>query len=140
MNHGAGVIIVNKDGTVLMQHRENKPGIFYPDYWGYPAGSVEQGEDYKAAAIRELVEETGYLPSVVYPLTDEIYVRSDGQQVNRHIYWTFYDDKQSIQCNEGLEMKFVHPNDFAGKKFLPGQEKLFKLALQKAKSVNYAIT
>lgn len=132
MIHGAGIVVVRIDGAVLMQHRDNKSGIFYPDYWGYPGGSVEEGEDFKMAAVRELHEETGYTPAKVYPLADEVYIRSDGEKVNRHIYWTVYDEKQEIICNEGQEMKFITLNEFKGKKFLPGQEKLFRLAVKKA--------
>lgn len=134
MNHGAGVVVVRNDGAVLLQHRDNKPGIFYPDYWGYPAGSVNEDEDYKDAAKRELKEETGYEPEDIYGLADEIYTRSDGQKVNRHIYWTPYNNEQPIQCNEGQEMRFVKPEEFPGKKFLPGQERLFNLAIEKAKN------
>jgi 8-oxo-dGTP pyrophosphatase MutT (NUDIX family) len=114
MIHGAGIVMVRKDGAVLMQHRDDKQGIFYPDYWGYPGGSVEDGEDFKAAAVRELYEETGYTPTKVYPLTDEVYIRSDGEKVNRHIYWTVYDEKQEIKCNDGQEMKFVKLTEFKG--------------------------
>jgi 8-oxo-dGTP pyrophosphatase MutT (NUDIX family) len=135
MNHGAGVVVVRKDGAVLLQHRENKPGIFYPDHWCYPAGSVNEGEDYQQAAIRELREETGYIPKEVFPLVDEIYLRSDGQQVNRHIFWTIYDEVQPIKCGEGAEMKFVHPDDFSGKIFVPGHERLLRLAIQKVTGI-----
>lgn len=135
MNHGAGVILVRKDGAVLMQHRDNKPGIFYPDYWCYPAGNVEPEEEFESAAKRELTEETGYIPQEIFPLVEEVYVRTDGQDVTRHIFWTIYDGKQEIHCNEGQEMKFVTKDEFAGKKLIPGQEKLFYLAIEKAKSI-----
>lgn len=133
MHHGAGVIVVRPDGAVLMQHRDNKPGIFYPDYYCYPAGSVNTNESFEEAAKRELSEETGYVPDQLYFLANEIYTRSDNQKINRHIYWTIYDQKQVIQCNEGQEMKFVSLGEFSGKKFLPGHEKLFRLAIKKAR-------
>ncbi len=128
-------MVVREDGAVLMQHRDNKPGIFYPDHWCYPAGSVDEGEDYKEAAKRELKEETGYEPKELFELTDEIYTRSDGQQVNRHIFWTPYDNIQEIKCLEGQEMQFIKAEEFPGKKFLPGQERLLNLAIQKAKEI-----
>lgn len=132
MDHGAGVIVVRKDATVLMQHRENKPGIFYPDHWAYPAGSVHQNEDFGEAARRELEEETGYKPIDIYPLPIEDYIRSDGQLVRRHIFWALYDEKQEIRCMEGFEMKFVSLHFLKDKKMLPGQERLCRFALEEA--------
>lgn len=132
MVHGAGVVVVNDAGEVLMQHRDNKPGIFYPDYWGYPAGSVEEGEDFKEAAKRELKEESGYVAEELYELVDETYTRTDGETVNRHIYWTRYDGKQAIQLNEGQEMRFVSHEFLTDKKMLPGQDRIIKLAIEKA--------
>jgi 8-oxo-dGTP pyrophosphatase MutT (NUDIX family) len=124
--------VVRSDGAVLMQHQDNKSEIFWPDYWAYPAGAVEESEDFEMAAKRELEEETGYKADHVEKLVDEIYFRTDGQQVNRHIFWTLYDRVQQINCYKGQEMKFVAVKDFSGKKFLPGQERLFKLAIKLA--------
>jgi 8-oxo-dGTP pyrophosphatase MutT (NUDIX family) len=50
-------IIVVDDGRYLMQLRDNKPGIFYPDHWGLFGGAVDPGEDAEAALRRELMEE-----------------------------------------------------------------------------------
>ena len=137
MKHdGAGVIVVRDDGAVLLQHRDDKPDIPYAGYWCLPGGRVEEGEDFKKAAIRELTEETGYIPEEVYFLAEKDYLHEQGHTVTRHIYWTMYDNKQEIKCNEGQEMKFVHLTEFEGKKFLPDQEKLFPLAVEKAREKN----
>lgn len=51
-----GVMLVNHDGKVFVGKRiDTREG----DWWQMPQGGVDQGEDLKAAAHRELWEETG---------------------------------------------------------------------------------
>lgn len=52
------VVVYNKEGQLLMVSRKNRPGD-----WNLPGGKVEEGELPNAAALRELVEETGLLGS-----------------------------------------------------------------------------
>jgi 8-oxo-dGTP pyrophosphatase MutT (NUDIX family) len=56
-------IIVLEDGRYLMQLRDDKPGIFYPDHWGLFGGAVDPGEDQETALRRELMEELAFEPS-----------------------------------------------------------------------------
>jgi 8-oxo-dGTP pyrophosphatase MutT (NUDIX family) len=56
-------IIVLDDGRYLMQLRDDKPGIFYPDHWGLFGGAVDDGEQPEAALRRELREELDLVPS-----------------------------------------------------------------------------
>lgn len=53
----AVAIIVLDDNRYLMQLRDDKPGIFYPDHWGLFGGAVDQGEHAEEALRRELLEE-----------------------------------------------------------------------------------
>ncbi|MEV0150538.1 MULTISPECIES: NUDIX domain-containing protein [unclassified Nonomuraea] len=53
---GVGVILTNPDGQLLLGHRI-EPGV--PACWCLPGGALEPGEDFVAAAVRELAEETG---------------------------------------------------------------------------------
>jgi putative (di)nucleoside polyphosphate hydrolase len=51
-----GVMLVNADGKVFVGKRiDNREG----DWWQMPQGGVDKGEDLRAAASRELWEETG---------------------------------------------------------------------------------
>ena len=49
---GSAIIIVNKNGEILLQERMDN------GRWGLPGGCQELGEDLKDTAIREAFEET----------------------------------------------------------------------------------
>ncbi len=55
----AGVILVDPDGRVLMQLRDNDPAIMFPGHWGITGGAGLAGETPEQTARREVVEETG---------------------------------------------------------------------------------
>ena len=50
---GAGAIIVNKAGEILLGKRADN------GFWDYPAGALELGESFEVCARREVFEETG---------------------------------------------------------------------------------
>jgi 8-oxo-dGTP pyrophosphatase MutT (NUDIX family) len=50
-------LLVLEDGRYVMQLRDLKPEIFYPDHWGCFGGAVDRGEDPGQALARELREE-----------------------------------------------------------------------------------
>jgi 8-oxo-dGTP pyrophosphatase MutT (NUDIX family) len=52
-------LLVLEDGRYLMQLRDDKPDIYYPDHWGLFGGAVEKDEEPLAALHRELNEELG---------------------------------------------------------------------------------
>ena len=54
LRSGVGIIVLNKDNKVLVAKRIDNQ----KDFWQMPQGGVDVGEDYLAAAYRELEEET----------------------------------------------------------------------------------
>lgn len=53
----AVALIVDEAGCYLVQHRDAKPSIFFPDHWGCFGGAVEPGETEEKCLARELQEE-----------------------------------------------------------------------------------
>jgi putative (di)nucleoside polyphosphate hydrolase len=51
-----GVVLFHPDGRVWLGRRVTTPG---PRNWQFPQGGIDEGEDARAAAERELFEETG---------------------------------------------------------------------------------
>ncbi|WP_026440031.1 RNA pyrophosphohydrolase [Acidocella facilis] len=49
-----GVVLFAQDGRVFVGKRKN-----YPDAWQLPQGGVDEGEDPRAAVLREMKEEIG---------------------------------------------------------------------------------
>lgn len=79
----ARVILLDPDDRVLLMRYDDGP----PNgrHWTTPGGGLEVGEEYQAAALRELAEETGWTDVV---LLGEVYRRSftmeyAGQIVNQ---------------------------------------------------------
>jgi putative (di)nucleoside polyphosphate hydrolase len=56
-----GLVILNRDGRVFAAQRIDNPG----PAWQMPQGGIDEGEEPRAAALRELTEETGIAPSSV---------------------------------------------------------------------------
>lgn len=50
-------LLVLDDGRYVMQLRDPKPEIFYPDHWGCFGGAVDHGENPRQTLTRELSEE-----------------------------------------------------------------------------------
>jgi 8-oxo-dGTP pyrophosphatase MutT (NUDIX family) len=64
-SEAAAALIVTPDARYLMQHRDDKPGIFFPGWWGCFGGAIEPGETPADAIRRELEEELGWRPGSI---------------------------------------------------------------------------
>lgn len=59
-----GIMLANREGHIFVGRRTDQ-SVAEPDAWQMPQGGIDPGEDDTAAALRELGEETGVVPSLV---------------------------------------------------------------------------
>ena len=102
----SAVYLLQQDGSVLLQLRDDKPGVRRPGHWVVPGGHCNPGETLEACASREFEEETGYrclFLRFLLSLDDEV----DDYRYRLHVFWTIYDGQQPITCLEGQALRFV---------------------------------
>lgn len=56
-----GIVLANAKGEVFAAQRNDR----HKDAWQMPQGGIDQGEDSRTAALRELTEETSVTPDLV---------------------------------------------------------------------------
>jgi 8-oxo-(d)GTP phosphatase len=104
MIEAAGVVVI-RPGTepkVLVIHRPHR------DDWSLPKGKLEPGENAAVAAVRETLEETGYLVKVQLPLTPVRY--QVGGQNKIVYYWSaaeFDFDESAVPNSEVDQLRWV---------------------------------
>ena len=88
-------------------------------HWIFPKGHIEHGESAEAAAIREVLEETGveatprrFLGTTRFPFNDDViqvafyllrYCRSVGRGEERDIRWCTYNEALTLLSFEELK-------------------------------------
>ena len=78
----AVIAVLIHEGRALLVRRAHPPDA---GLWGFPGGKIEYGETVKAAALRELLEETGVRAEAQEILTTlDILVRSDDGALQQH--------------------------------------------------------
>jgi 8-oxo-dGTP diphosphatase len=78
----AVIAVVVHDGKTLLVRRANPPDA---GLWGFPGGRIERGETVKAAALRELAEETSVRGEALDVVTTlDILDRSEDGTLRHH--------------------------------------------------------
>lgn len=141
-----GVMLVNSSGLAFVGKRiDNKEG----DWWQMPQGGVDHGEDMRAAALRELGEETGVLEEhaqfiaetreeLFYDLPDELIGklwkgRYRGQR-QRWFLARFTGSDRDIRLDahnppEFCEWKWVEP-DLLPELIVPFKKRIYRTVLE----------
>ncbi len=92
----AGGIIANDDGEFLVIHRPK-----YDD-WSFPKGKLDNGEELADCALREVLEETGFLCQLGDRIGTVSYTDRKGRSKEVH-YWRMDVVEGSFEPNEEVD-------------------------------------
>jgi 8-oxo-dGTP diphosphatase len=124
----AGGIVVRrarKGPKVLLIHR---PG--YND-WSFPKGKVDKGETFKQAALREVVEETGYHCTVHKPRLASLQYYDGSGRSKEVRYWIMTVDSGKFVPNKEVdEIDWVRLNKVESKLSYSRDRRLYRAVLK----------
>jgi 8-oxo-dGTP pyrophosphatase MutT (NUDIX family) len=108
----ACVILVNADGALLLQERDEHAPID-PSRWGMSGGHLEPGEDAETGAYRELAEETGLRlePGTLRHFAGFRVFHPHSASLDRTDLYVARVDltDADVECHEGRRIVFVPP-------------------------------
>ena len=118
--------IIYKDNKYLLQLRDNKEDISYPNHWCFFGGEVDNGETHAAAIKREINEELSWKP-------DKIKYHSKSIDIKTNCNITYYSiefnySKNKLRLLEGQNMNWFSIEEMSNLKSTPNkiEEIIFK--------------
>jgi 8-oxo-dGTP pyrophosphatase MutT (NUDIX family) len=113
----AAAIIVNPSGGLLLQLRDDRADIFFPNHWGCFGGAIDAGETYEENLQRELFEELHFTVDVaLIRLITTITFRpkpDSADTILRHYYAVpvAADAMANMRLGEGSDFRFFTPDE-----------------------------
>jgi len=107
--------IIRNKSKILLQKRDNKKNIFFPNHYGLFGGAIEKGENSKTALKRELREEIGLNFSLNrFELLNKMFLDFSpviNKKFNRSFYLLDLNDteKNKLILGEGSDMNWFNP-------------------------------
>ncbi|MBP9699751.1 NUDIX hydrolase [Candidatus Woesebacteria bacterium] len=96
---GSDIIAIRDDGKILLVKEYNHP--VEKELWQFPGGFIDNGETHEQAAIRELIEEGGYLADTWETLGyQHIYRRRISEMSWVHIATQLHEVERTIENSE----------------------------------------
>lgn len=112
--HAVGAIIVTENERFLLQHRDQREGIWFPGFWGLFGGAIDPGEQPETALRRELQEELGLvLPQLDYFTQIAFDFRFAGLGARLRFFYIARireSDVPSLRLGEGQDMALFDAN------------------------------
>ena len=112
--------IIIKKNQYLLQLRDNKKNIFFPNYWGLFGGRLEDGEKYQNGIIREIKEETNLdvrIKQKILKVNYNMIGLAKGRNLN--YYECLVENIKNIKLFEGRKFKFFSYRQIKRLKIIP---------------------
>ncbi len=114
----AAAILATADGRYLMQLRDGKSGIPFPDSWVLFGGTIDDDESPERALRRELKEEIGFEAGDMSYFTQFIFdaVHTDSGVSQRYYFHVPFDAElmDRLVLTEGTDMRLMAMDDIVG--------------------------
>jgi 8-oxo-dGTP pyrophosphatase MutT (NUDIX family) len=125
--NAAAALLLTPTGDYVLQHRDAKSGIFFPDHWGHFGGEIELSDaSIEAGLCRELAEELGLglHPAQLVPFTTLTF---DFSYCGHGVLWRAYYEARlaegqlsELRIAEGHEVQAFQARDaFARLRLVP---------------------
>ena len=124
--HCVGVICVRGDKVLVIQ-RGTAPR---KGEWSIPGGRIEDGESEQAAALRELLEETG-VTATLGPKIDTIPALFEGFNYMLHDYAATWVSGEPQAGDDAAQAKFVPISDIPALNMWPKTEQVILAAYKR---------
>jgi 8-oxo-dGTP diphosphatase len=122
-------LLTDEQGKLVIQLRDDKPGLLFPAHWATLGGAIEKGETPDEAMRRELQEEIEPTPPVTFwrYFEHSYHVRGEKRMVANHVYvgqlpCTLVD----IKLYEGQRLAAFSANEIDSLPIAYGLEVIFK--------------
>ena len=98
--------IILKRKKYLLQLRDNKKNIFFPNYWGLFGGRLHMGEKYENCIRREIKEEINLNIKVVKKILCKLQYDWFNKERDLNYYECFTKDFSDMKLFEGKNLNF----------------------------------
>lgn len=119
-NAVAGIIIVKN--KFLLQHRDNKNNIFFPNFWGLFGGAIDENEKYSDGLNREIQEELNLnISHKKKKFITNTTFQIKNKKIERHVYSLEISTNEfkHIKINEGQNFKLFTKKELERIKIVP---------------------
>ena len=122
MKQVVSMVIVNDEGHILLQLRDDKSSIPFPNKWVTLGGQVEKGESPEEAIKRELMEE------IEFDLVDFKFLKS--YEWSDRIEFVFYAklnfDLETVPLHEGQKIEYFTKEQILNMNLAFDDDELFR--------------